>query len=75
MDRSNDPFAAGTLYDVLIDVDSHTAVTVLLTLEPIAGVHLPEAIIKPGGYSDRQQMVDDLIPKIEQLRTESKTYP
>lgn len=67
LERGNDPFAPGTLYDVLTDVDSLSAVNVLLLLDPILGFELPESIIKPGGYSDRREMVDHLIPAISTL--------
>ena len=68
LDRANDPFAVpGTLYDALTDVDSLSAVDVLLVLEPIAGIPLPESIIKPGGYRDRQEMIDQLVPAIVKL--------
>ena len=68
--HTDDPFAAaGTLYDVLIDVDSLSAVDVLLVLEPIVGCSLPESLIKPGGYSDRQAMVDHLLPAISAFLT------
>lgn len=64
LERGNDPFAPGTLYDVLTDVDSLSAINVLLVLDPILGIELPESVIKPGGYSDRQEMIDHLIPAI-----------
>jgi hypothetical protein len=68
--HADDPFAApGTLYDVLTDVDSLSAVNVLLVLEPIVGCGLPESLIKPGGYSDRQEMIDDLLPAISAFLT------
>lgn len=67
LDRDNDPFTPNTLYDALTDVDSHSAVNVLLTLDPIVGVALPESIIKPGGYHDRQEMIDHLIPRINRI--------
>ena len=47
--HTDDPFAAaGTLYDVPTNVDSLSAVNVLLVLEPIVGCSLPESLIKPG---------------------------
>ena len=68
--RENDPFSIpGTLYDVLADVDSLSAVNVLLVLEPIVGFGLPESIIKPGGYADRQDMIAHLLPAISALFT------
>jgi hypothetical protein len=67
LERSSDPFAPGTLYDVLTDVDSLSAVNVLLLLDPIVGIELPESIIKPGGYRDRREMIDHLIPAISEF--------
>jgi hypothetical protein len=68
--HTDDPFAApGTLYDVLTDVDSLSAVNVLLVLEPIVRCGLPESLIKPGGYSDKQAMVDHLLPAISAFLT------
>jgi len=67
LERDDDPFVDGTLFDVLIDVDSLTGVNVLLVLEPVAGISLPEWLIKPGGYTHREEMVNDLVPKIESL--------
>lgn len=66
--RLNDPFAAsGTLFDVLTEVDSLSAVNVLLTIEPIVGFAPPESIIKPGGYADRKEMIDHLLPALRKL--------
>jgi hypothetical protein len=67
LERTNDPFARGTLYDVLTDVDSLSAVNVLLVLDPIVGIKLPESLIKPGGYGNRQEMINQLIPAISNL--------
>jgi hypothetical protein len=66
--RLNDPFAAaGTLFDVLTEVDSLSAVNVLLTIEPIVGFAPSESIIKPGGYADRKEMIDHLLPALRKL--------
>ena len=65
--RLNDPFAGGTLYDVLTEVDSLSAVNVLLTIEPIVGFAAPESIIKPGGYADRKEMIDHLVPALRKI--------
>jgi hypothetical protein len=67
LDRRNDPFAPNTLYDALTDIDSLSAVNVLLVLDPIVDMTLPDSIIKPGGYRDRQEMIDHLIPSIKKL--------
>src|SRR5947207_15719173 len=66
--RLKDPFAvSGTLYDVLTEVDSLSAVNVLLAIEPIIGFGPPESVIKPGGYANRREMIDHLSPKLRNL--------
>jgi hypothetical protein len=68
--RLKDPFAVpGTLYDALTEVDSLSAVNVLLAIEPIIGFGPPESVIKPGGYANRQEMIDHLSPKLRNLYT------
>lgn len=64
LERASDPFAPQTLYDVLPDMDSLSAVNIILVLEPIVGGTLSESLIKTGGYNDRQEMIDHLIPRL-----------
>src|SRR5438874_683765 len=64
----NDPFAVpGTLFDVLVEIDSLTAVNVLLVIEPILGFEPPESLIRSGGYTDRKDMVDHLLPALRNM--------
>jgi hypothetical protein len=64
----DDPFAVpGTLFDVLVEVDSLTAVNVLLVIEPILGLKATESLIRPGGYSDRNDMISHLMPALRKL--------
>jgi hypothetical protein len=66
--RLRDPFSAtGTLYDVLTEVDSFSAVNVLLVIDSILGFEPPESVIKPGGYRDRKEMIDHLLPTLRNL--------
>jgi hypothetical protein len=64
----NDPFAApGTLFDMLIEIDSLTAVNVLLVIELILGFESPESLIRSGGYTDRNDMIDHLLPALRTM--------
>jgi len=64
----DDPFAVpGTLFDVLVEIDSLTAVNVLLVIEPILGLKLAESLIRPGGYTDRNDMIAHLMPALRNL--------
>jgi hypothetical protein len=66
--RLNDPFAVpGTLYDVLTEIDSLSAVNVLLVIELILGFEPPESVIRPGGYRDKNDMIDHLLPALRNL--------
>ena len=63
--RRDDPFAKpGTLYDLVVDMDSLSMVNGLLVLEKILGFEAPVTAIKRGGYRDRQEMIDHLVPRI-----------
>jgi hypothetical protein len=69
--RLHHPFApAGTLFDVLVDIDSLTAVNILLVLEPVLGFEPPESLIRPGGYTDRTDMLGHLLPALRKLFTQ-----
>jgi hypothetical protein len=66
--READPFASsGTLYDAIVEMDSLSVLNGLLTVEACVGFKLPVKIIKRGGYRDRQEMVDHLVPQIREL--------
>lgn len=65
--RRGDPFAIpGTLYDVVVDIDSLSVVNALLVIEEILGFEPPVTVIKKGGYRDRQEMIDHLVPAIRE---------
>ena len=40
----------GTVFDILPFIPSHQAVEVVVLLEPILGLKIPESVIKKGGY-------------------------
>jgi acyl carrier protein len=47
------------------DIDSITAVTVLCELETLVPFHLPENIIKYGGYQNIDECIEDIIAKLQ----------
>ena len=56
-----------------IEIDSHRAVRALITIEEVlGGGHIPESIIKTGGYTDFEEMKGDLMPKLEAYHTKKK---
>jgi hypothetical protein len=70
--RVDDPFAPdpktiGTIYDLLPELDSLTIVRSFIILERILEMDVPVALVRPGGYHDHQQMLDDLLPKLRKL--------
>ena len=63
-----DPFARnpGTLFDLIVtEIDSLSVVSALLEVEDVVGFKLPASIVKRGGYRSCDEMVADLLPKIE----------
>lgn len=68
----DDPFAglkppAGTIFDVLPEIDSLGAVNGLLTIEKHVGFEVPSRIIRRGGYSSFDDMTADLLPKVRAM--------
>ena len=47
-----------------IEIDSHRAVRVLVTLEEVVKFTIPESEIKEGGYESFEEMKDHLVPRI-----------
>ena len=61
-----DPEAPVDVMKPLVEIDSHRAVRVLITVEEVLGQgHIPESIIKSGGYVDFDELKADLLPKLE----------
>jgi hypothetical protein len=81
-EQANDPFAkpkppAGSIFDVVPEIDSHSAVRALLEIEEHVPFEVPVCVIKRGGYSNLFEMCSDLLPKIRALALEheSKVNP
>lgn len=58
------PAGETTVEELLAPVDSMTAVDVLAGLDTIAGLKLPNRLIRKGGYETREQFVEDLTAKV-----------
>ena len=46
-------------------IDSYEVVELLVELEPICSMQLPESLVQPGGYDSVKELLDDLLPKME----------
>lgn len=52
----------------LVQLDSITAVDVLLDIEKVVGKHLPiEKIVRKGGYSSREQFIDEVTQAVNEF--------
>lgn len=49
-----------------IPIDSLVVVELLCAVEPVLGVAIPDATVRPGGYSSVQDALDHLMPRLEQ---------
>lgn len=70
----DDPFAdpapsTGTIFDVIPVIDSLGVVTALITIEKHVGFKVPPHVIRRGGYNSFDDMVSDLLPKLQVLVT------
>ena len=78
VDSSDDPFAApkppvGTISDVVPVVDSLSVTTALVAIEKHVGFKVPPRVIQRGGYNSFDEMVNDLIPKVDFLFEKRKS--
>ncbi|MEZ5972606.1 MAG: hypothetical protein R3C31_12410 [Hyphomonadaceae bacterium] len=68
----DDPFAdpptpTGTIFDVLPVLDSLAAVTGLIAIEKHVPFKVTSRVIRKGGYNSFEDMISDLMPKLEKL--------
>ena len=68
----DDPFAdaaapTGTIFDVLPVLDSLAAVTGLIAIEKHVPFKVTARVIRKGGYKSFDDMMSDLMPKLEKL--------
>lgn len=55
---------AGTVFDVTPLISSHRAVEIILDLEPVLGIEIPDSVIKRGGYQSCEEMISHLEAKL-----------
>ena len=73
----DDPFVSpkapsGTIFDVVPEMDSLSAVTGLVTVEEHLGFDVPPTMIRRGGYSNFDDMVNDIMPKVRSMAEKHK---
>jgi len=56
----SDLSSASSIDDFVDSLESITAVDVLITLDKFLGQKVPLCVIKPGGYSDKEEFVNHL---------------
>ena len=64
--HADDPIIGGSSVGVTGPViDSFVVVELLVELEPICPFPLPDSLVRPGGYDCVDEVVEDLLPKLE----------
>ena len=51
---------------VQLEIDSLTVVEVLCAIEEVTEFEIPDEVVRAGGYDTVDQVVADLMPKVEQ---------
>jgi hypothetical protein len=74
-DRQEDPFRPapkprGTIHDLLPALDSLTVARSFNVVSKILKFKIPIKLVKKGGYSSRDEMFEDLLPKFQKLYNE-----
>ncbi len=59
----------GSIISARSAIDSKRVLDATSITEEVLGVEMPPEIIKPGGYETCQEMIDDLLPKLEKVYT------
>jgi len=62
-----EPKAKVSVLTPIIEIDSHRVVRALLEIEKVIGRDVPEKLIRSGGYESFEELIADLIPKVEKL--------
>jgi hypothetical protein len=50
-------------------IDSKRVVDATVITKQVLGIELPPEIIKPGGYNSCEEMITDIVPKLEKVFT------
>jgi acyl carrier protein len=74
---AKDPFAdptvrGGSVFDLQPAIDSLRIVTALVSIEKHLGFNVPVNVIQRGGYNSFEEMVTDLVPKVQALYEQRK---
>lgn len=59
----------GSIISTSPAIDSKRVVDATVCTQRVLGMELPSKIIKPGGYDSFDEMIDDLMPKLEKVFT------
>ena len=59
----------GSIISISPAIDSKRVVDATVCTQTILGMELPSKIIKPGGYDSFDEMIEDLMPKLEKVFT------
>jgi len=59
--------SGGSLIGTGAAIDSKRVVDATVATKKVLGIELPPEIIKPGGYSSLDEMISDLMPKLEKV--------
>lgn len=61
--------AGGSIISISPAIDSKRVVDATVCTQRVLGIELPPQIIKPGGYDGFDEMIEDLVPKLEKVFT------
>ena len=59
--------AGGSIMSVRPAIDSKRVVDATVVTKRVLDIELPPEIIKPGGYASCEEMIADLVPKLERI--------
>lgn len=59
--------SGGSIIGVGPAIDSKRVVDATIITEKVLNIELPPAIIRPGGYDNFEQMISDLVPKLQKV--------
>lgn len=62
----------GTVFDVVPLISSHRAVEIILDLELVLGIEIPDSVVKRGGYQSCDEMISHLEAKLAARYAERK---
>lgn len=59
--------AGGSIIGMRPAIDSKRVVDATVITKRVLNIELPPQIIKPGGYASCEEMISDLVPKLEKV--------